>query len=119
MKTKTIVLSVIILLGLSSLFAQQSKTETIKIKTSGQCSMCKERIEKALVFEKGIKSADYDVETAVVTVKFNNTKTTPEKIKQVVVLTGYDADEMIADSLAYSKLPNCCKKPGDPLKVNH
>jgi hypothetical protein len=29
--------------------AQIAKLDTIKIQTSGQCEMCKERIEKALI----------------------------------------------------------------------
>lgn len=119
MKTNTIILSLIILLGLSSIYAQKSKIETIKINTSGQCSMCKERIEKALVFEKGIKNADYDIETAVVTIKYNTTKTTPDKIKKVINLCGYDADDSKADEAAYQKLPNCCKKPDDPNHIKH
>ncbi len=119
MKTKAILLCIVVLFGITAVFAQQSKFETIKIKTSGQCSKCKERIEKALVFEKGIKSADYDVETAVVTVKYNSTKTTSEKIKIVITKCGYDADEMKADDAAYQKLPSCCKKPDDPNHQKH
>jgi periplasmic mercuric ion binding protein len=86
--------------------------QTIQIKTSAQCEMCEERIEKALALHKGVKKADLDVESKVVTVVFNGTKTDAGKIKQVIATTGYDADEVEADKKVYKTLPACCKKGG-------
>ena len=72
--------------------------------------MCKERIEKALSYEKGIKSAVLDVKTKIVTVTYNPSKITPEAIRKAITKTGYDADDMPADKDSYAKLPPCCKK---------
>ncbi len=94
-------------------FAQKAKLDTIQIKTSGQCEMCKERIERVMVYEKGVKNADYNLETATVTVIYNAQKTTPEKLRKAITVVGHDADDQLADPKAYAKLPTCCKKPQD------
>ena len=95
------------------------RLETIKIKTSSQCDMCKERIEEALAFEKGVKSSELDVETQIVTVSYKAGKTTPEKLRQAISKAGYDADDVAADTKKYEKLPACCKKPDDPEYEGH
>jgi len=99
--------------------AMDGKFETIKIKTSSQCDMCKERIEEALAFEKGVKTADLDVETKIVTVTYKKSKTSPEKIRKAISKVGYDADDVAADKKAYAKLDACCKKPDDPDAEPH
>lgn len=93
--------------------AQDPKTTTIEIKTSAQCSMCKETIEKAMAFEKGVVKANLDVETKVLSVTYKTAKTSPETIRKAVSAVGYDADDVKADEKAYSKLADCCKKPED------
>jgi copper chaperone CopZ len=90
--------------------APKDGPQTIKIKTSAVCDMCKETLEKAMAYEKGVKESSLDVDSKVLTVKYDPTKTTPEKIKTAVTKAGYDADEMVADARAYSNLNPCCKK---------
>lgn len=85
-------------------------TKTIKIKTSSQCEMCKETIEKGMAYEKGVKKAVLDVETSILTVEYNPKKTNPDLIRKAVAATGYDADEVPADKEAYDNLHGCCKK---------
>ena len=99
--------------------AQKAKYETVKIKTSAQCGMCKTAIEEALAFEKGVKSSELDLETKEVTVQYKGGKTSPEKIRKAICSIGYDADGVKANERAYSKLPGCCKKPEDPDHVPH
>jgi len=110
---------VVISLFLASATFAQKSTEVIKIKTSAQCEMCKERIEKAMAYEKGVVSSDLNLEDKVLTVTFKSGKTTPEKIRKAVNAVGYDADETLAEPKAYSELPACCKKPDDPDHVGH
>jgi mercuric ion binding protein len=93
-------------------FSVSAQTAEIKIKTSAQCDECKERIEKALAFEKGIKSATVNTEDKMVTVVYYNKRTTPEKIRVAIANIGYDADEVPAKKETYDKLPKCCKKGG-------
>ena len=90
------------------------KTQTVKIKTSAICEMCKERIEKKLAFTKGVSDVNLDVESKdkVVTVIFNPKKTNVVKLKKAIAEVGYDADEVVAETAGYDKLPGCCKKGG-------
>lgn len=92
--------------------AQGKGIQEVVIKTSAQCGMCKDRIEKELAFTKGVKYAVLDLETKDVTVRFSEKKTTADEIRKVLSGIGYDADSVLADPVAYEKLPACCKKGG-------
>ena len=107
-------LTSLVLLGNSfaSSPTRDDKEKEIKIKTSAICGMCKARIERNLAFEKGVKEADLDVKTKVVTIKYNPAKTDVSKLKANISKTGYDAEEVPADEVGYNKLPSCCKKNG-------
>jgi len=87
--------------------------DTVWIKTSAQCEICKETIEKALAYERGVLASDLDLKTKQVRVIYQPAKTTPEKIRKAISMSGYDADEVMADPKAYRRLPRCCKKPQD------
>ena len=89
-----------------------NKKETIVIKTSTQCGMCKERVEKAMAYEKDIVSSNLDVEKAEFTIIYKPAKTSPEKIRDAISKVGYDAGDVKADEKAYNDLPACCKKGG-------
>ncbi len=89
---------------------EQKKEETITIKTSAVCGMCKERIEEGMSFEKGVKEVSLNVQTKMLTVTYKTSKTDPEKLRTAVTKIGYDADDKTADAKAYEKLPACCKK---------
>jgi periplasmic mercuric ion binding protein len=88
----------------------QNKKEVVQIKTSAVCSMCKDRIEKNIAFEKGVSDIVLDVPTKIATITFNPKKTNAEKLKKAISKLGYDADDVKADEYAYNKLPSCCKK---------
>lgn len=101
-------------LALVSITAQAQtkadKKQTVKIKTSAVCDMCKHTLEKAMAYEKGVKSSNLDVKSKVLTVVFDNGKTSKETIMEAVNKAGYDADEQPADERAYKRLDDCCKK---------
>lgn len=90
--------------------ATKSRIQTIVIKTSAVCESCKETLEKAMAYEKGVKESNLHVESKMLTVKYDSEKTTPEKIKKAVTMAGYDADDLVADPKAYENLDACCKK---------
>ncbi len=90
--------------------AKKDVVITIQIKTSAVCDMCKETLEKAMAYEKGVKDSNLDVDSKMLTVKFDTRKTSAEKIKKAITMCGYDADEMPADPKAYANLNPCCKK---------
>ena len=109
-----ICMSIINITGTFSQYKNEDKkTETIEVKTSAVCGMCKSTIEKSLSKEVGVTKSKLDVKTKVISVSYDPAKTSPEKIKKAITLSGYDADNMPADSTAYSKLHDCCKKDGN------
>ncbi|MFN4233590.1 MAG: heavy-metal-associated domain-containing protein [Bacteroidia bacterium] len=111
MKKLAFIFGILLLTSLAS-NAQDKKntTETITIKTSAVCDMCKNTLEKAMAYEKGVKKADLNVETKLFTITYNPKKTNPEKIKKAINKAGYDADDSPADPKAYENLHACCKK---------
>lgn len=114
MKTK-IFISVLFVavMSVTSLFAQKKSDATsvkLKIKTSAVCAMCKATINKALSKVDGIQEKALDLKTNFITVVYDPTKTSPEKIRKAITMAGYDADDMSADTKAYANLHSCCKK---------
>lgn len=86
--------------------------EEVQIKTNAICGECKERLEDAMYMIKGVKKANLDLETKIMTVEFKTNKTNVDEIKQAIVNTGYDADDLKANTEARSDLPYCCKVKG-------
>lgn len=111
----TIVLLSVLFLSPAKLSAQKSKLDTVKIKTSAECDMCKTKLETELGRSKGVKSANLDLGTRVVTVVYNASKTNPDKIRTIIANIGYDADDVKANNRAQKKLPDCCQ-PGQENK---
>lgn len=91
-------------------FAQLNKMDTVQIKTSSVCGMCKKNIEAELVFTKGVKRATLDVATQTATIVFIPKKTNVDKLRKAINKVGYDADSSPANPKAYEKLADCCKK---------
>jgi mercuric ion binding protein len=103
---------IIIITLITFAVAANAQTEKVEIQTSAICKMCKDRIERDLAFEKGVKTSELDLETKIITVEYNTKKTNPEKIKTRITEIGYNADDKERDAKAYSKLPACCQDGG-------
>ena len=110
--------SILILFSANS-YTQSRNTAEVDIKTSAQCPMCKESIEKTLTFERGVRHALLDLDTKKVTVRYNPRRTDTDKLRKAITKTGYDADDKEGDPEAYAILPACCKKPDDPDHESH
>lgn len=80
---------------------------TEKIQVAGNCGMCKERIENA-AYGKGVKHAEWDKNTGILTVTYRQDKTNLESISRRIADVGHDADQQPADHSSYEKLPACC-----------
>ncbi|MEI7663023.1 MAG: heavy metal-associated domain-containing protein [Bacteroidota bacterium] len=105
-----LILMVMVAVSPATTFGQEKKIESIRIKTSAMCKQCKDRIENGLAYEKGVKDVVLDVETKVVTIRYNTKATTPDVLRKKISKLGYDADDVPLDKAAYDKLPACCKK---------
>lgn len=107
-------------LFLSLAFLSKAQVDTVHIKTSAICEMCKETIERDMAFEKGVKRAVLDLETKVVTVSYNVKKTSPQAIREQIASLGYHADDMERDEKAHGRLPDCCQsKKGVSSQCEH
>src|ERR1035437_1697948 len=74
---------------------------------NGVCEQCKARIENA-AYVKGVKYADWNVDTHDLTVKYDSTKTFPEIILKSIAKAGHDNDLFKAEDEDYNKIPKCC-----------
>ena len=113
MKTKSMMLALgMLLFGMTSIFANGTKTE--KIKVYGNCGQCKTRIEKAARSVQGVTKATWVDKDEMLTVTFNDTKTSVSKIEEAVAKVGHDTDHFKATDKTYDSLPGCCKydRPG-------
>ncbi|PKP10420.1 MAG: ATPase [Bacteroidetes bacterium HGW-Bacteroidetes-4] len=106
MKTKVLSLVSMFLLGTSMVFAQ-AKTEKFEVK--GNCGMCENRIEKAAKAVEGVTTADWNQETKMLEVSFDESKTTVHKVQMAIAKVGHDTPMHKATDEVYNELPGCCK----------
>jgi len=100
-----IILSLMLLLAFQ--VSAQEKTHTEKFEVAGNCGLCKKRIEQAAK-EAGVKSINWDVNTHMATVTYQEGKTTLDKIKQNIAKAGHDTREFRAKDEVYENLHECC-----------
>jgi periplasmic mercuric ion binding protein len=86
----------------------QGNFKKAEFRVSGNCDMCKNRIEKAATME-GVKSATWSVETKMLTVEYDENKVKLDDIHKKVAEAGHDTDKMKAADNVYNNLPACCR----------
>ena len=91
-----------------TVFAGKHDVVTMNYIVNGVCEQCKKRIEDA-AYVKGVKYADWNVDSHNLTVKFDSTKTSPELILQRIARAGHDSENYKATDEDYNKLPSCCR----------
>ena len=82
-----------------------SKTESFKV--SGNCDMCKNRIEKTAKAE-GASTASWDAKTQMITVSYDPSKTSKDALSKKIASVGHDTEKYKAPDDVYAKLPACC-----------
>jgi len=85
----------------------QGSTKTDTMTVYGNCGECKSRIEEAS-YVKGVKHAEWNKETKILTVVYNEDKTSREQIAIAAAKAGHDSPNHSATDKAYKKLPSCC-----------
>lgn len=94
--------------GIGSSIAQ-TKTETIKV--SGNCGMCAKTIAKAAT-KGGATKASWNEDTKILTVSYDEAKTSNDAIQRKVAEAGYDTEKYTGDEKAYNALHGCCQYEG-------
>jgi len=107
---KIAIASVIAVLTFSfNTHAKPMHDETTSFKVWGNCEMCKKRIELALKANKSIKSADWNVESKMITVVFDPHAINTDDVQKIVANAGHDTEKVKANVAIYKKLPGCCQ----------
>lgn len=112
------VVLVLTLLVTTITFAQD-KNAKAAIEVDGVCSMCKARIEKACIKTKGVKFANWSIETHELNLIFDESKTNLETIKQNIANVGHDTKEIKATEEAYNSVNACCKYRDKKVVEDH
>jgi copper chaperone CopZ len=95
------------LLMLSSGNAQESKVVEAAFKVSGNCNICKARIEKALKI-KEVKFARWDPKSKLATVAYLSPAVSLDSLQHRVAAVGHDTEKFKAPDAVYQDLPECC-----------
>ena len=107
----------IIFIGLTS-FAQ-NKNARASLEVDGVCLMCKERIEKACITTKGVKSAVWNLHTHELKLIFDERKTDLKTIQENILAVGHDNEELVATDEAYNSVHACCKYRDEEVQEEH
>lgn len=106
MKTLKLFISSFIFISLSTVGFAQTKTE--KIKVSGECGSCKKKIESAAK-KAGASYAVWNVDSKVLTIKYNSSSSNTASIEKAIAAVGYDTPDYKASDDSYNQLDDCCK----------
>lgn len=110
MKTKSILFVMLsIFLSAIPLTAQSKKaanTEKVLLFVDMDCNSCKQKIEKNIAFEKGVKLLDVKLEKKTVEVTYDTRKTNVESLITGFKKIGYEAKEIIPLESGSGKLKN-------------
>ena len=97
----------------------QNKNATASLEVDGVCMMCKERIEKASIKTKGVKSAVWNVKTHELKLIYDERKTDLKTIQKNIVAVGHDTKELKATDEAYNSVHPCCKYRDKEIVNDH
>ncbi|MDN3724506.1 heavy-metal-associated domain-containing protein [Aequorivita sp. SDUM287046] len=103
---------IIVILGILFIGATgfaQNKNAKATIEVDGVCGMCKDRIEKASIQAKGVKSASWNVDTHQLDLIYNEGKTDLTTIQQSIADSGHDTQDIKAKDEVYNAIDPCCK----------
>ena len=114
---KQIILVAVLLV--STITFAQNKNARASLEVDGVCMMCKQRIEKASLKTKGVKSADWNVKTHELKLIFDERKTNLETIEEKIASVGHDTKRLKATDEAYAAVHPCCKYRDEEIIDNH
>src|SRR5690606_13620092 len=107
------ILVILLFTGFSSSVAAQgksvdSKQQTISLKVFGVCGDCKQRIESTALDVKGVKKAEWDMQSDVL-VLIGTKKMSKEKVAAALAKAGHRSELLAAEPKGYANLPACCQ----------
>jgi hypothetical protein len=104
---KTILIVAAMLCFSAPASAQKSEIAEATFRISGNCGMCKKRIEKALSIRE-VKYAKWDKVTKMARVAYLSAAVSLDSLQHRVALAGHDTGKFRAPDDTYASLPECC-----------
>ena len=92
-----------------SIIAQEKNDNILRIHVDGVCGMCKTRIEKASLQTKGVKTANWTVDTKQLRIYVNRKNFNENQLHQNLADVGHDTEKIKASDEVYDSLHACCK----------
>ena len=114
---KKLIAIAILFIGLTSF--SQNKNARASLDVDGVCLMCKDRIEKACITTKGVKSAVWNVQTHELKLIYDERKTDVKTIQENILAVGHDNEELVATDEAYATVHACCKYRDEEVQEEH
>jgi copper chaperone CopZ len=114
---KNIITVIVLCFGIFAF--SQNKNAKASMEVDGVCGMCKERIEKAAIRTKGVKSAVWSVDTHELKLIFDERKTNLKTIAQKLADVGHDTKEIKATEEAYNSVHPCCRYRDKDVVKDH
>ena len=112
------IVTVLVLLITTITFAQ-NKNERASMEVDGVCLMCKERIEKAAIRTKGVKSAIWNVDTHELKLIYDARKTNLDSISKKIASVGHDTKKIKATDEEYATVHPCCMYRDEEVIDDH
>lgn len=110
--------TILILMAFVSFAAQaqekKNKNARYDVAVEGNCDQCKKRIEKTALGVKGVKMANWDIESHRLSLIVNEEKTSVDAVEQAVAKAGHDTEHRRATDADYDALHGCCKYERKP-----
>ena len=87
---------------------KKNKNAKYEVGVSGNCDMCKKRIEKAALSVKGVKSATWHIDHQDLHLILDENKCTVDQVQEAVAKVGHDTEKFKATDEDYEQLHSCC-----------
>ena len=85
-----------------------NKNTKVQFEVTGNCIMCKKRIENSALISKGVKYASWDIPSNQLTLIYNSKKNSLDSIQKSISDVGHDTPLFKASDKVYNELPICC-----------
>lgn len=93
--------------------------DTIRFRVDGVCGMCKERIENAALGTVGVRFADWDLPSKILTVTLSPEPFDEAALHRNIADVGHDTEKRTAQDEAYEALHACCKYRSEAVRNAH
>lgn len=80
----------------------------LQIKVSGNCEMCKDRIETAAKSVSGVVSAEWNPADKLLNLQIDASRTNSDTVQKTIAKAGHDTEKHKAPDNVYKELPECC-----------